>query len=62
MKTMMNHLNHYEKNRHHLVSCCFEAKNMVETISAAYDDPAELEKVTLKLSGLEAVCSDPAVV
>ena len=48
---------------HHLViSCCFEAKNMVETITAAYDDPAELEKVTLKLSGLEAVCSDPAVV
>ncbi|CAL1160892.1 unnamed protein product [Cladocopium goreaui] len=42
--------------------CVQYAKNMVETISAAYDDPAELEKVTLKLSGLEAVCSDPAVV
>lgn len=42
--------------------CVQYAKNMVETISAAYDDPAELEKVRLKLSGLETVCSDPAVV
>lgn len=40
-----------------------EAKNMVETISAAYaKEGGELDSVKALLKNLEDACSDPAVV
>eukprot|EP00438_Fugacium_kawagutii_P013567 Skav234771 [mRNA] locus=scaffold2396:256190:259654:- [translate_table: standard] len=38
------------------------AKNMVETITAAYAESGELDRVKRSLAALEAACSDPQVV
>ena len=40
----------------------FKAKNMVETISAAYANAPILDHITVALKGLEGACSDPRVV
>lgn len=40
----------------------FKAKNMVETISAAYANAPILDHIMVALKGLEGACSDPRVV
>lgn len=40
----------------------FKAKNMVETISAAYANAPILDHIMVALKGLEGACSDPKVV